>query len=702
MLTSTGCRKGSRICEFPASSSSAKKIKTGEARQRGDGQDDGFDKLESIKDESEEDCDQEEDESMPPPKSSQKREKSERSRTASLSDGAPLAASCSRTSSTYEDYSQSPDDSSHIDTPLLPIPHRQPPFGAAQTWKKLRPKLRPEIEKYLQFQHDEMTHYHYLFKIDSQDFVHCELIEMALQFEPLLHAVVAFAAYHHAVRIKEEQPNFQVFWKFYCKSIISLRKHLATNNQRDDSVILTVLQLATFEEYMGDWTNLANHHKAAHGILTTHYSKEEIVKTDRGQKIFDWFARLDVISGLMAVRDVSLDRSWMAYAHDYLKEQIDSDGENSLEQMMEYFQKGIALIGHDIAHTFAHANIAMGQPGFSIDSVLEQSKVLDTRLHEIRRSIQKLNNPALAIIETSNKNSHEEPAFTADVPLFRGRLWPLNFVWIDWYGILLLLRNQSTLAISKARSMMADPSTLDPKTGQFAATQAELTNYAKTQCQIYNAIAESATAPKGAILSCYAALGLSTVFLPRAPPISNDKYTMWARRQLANIEKGGYVWPPHFRKEMAKLWNDPSILDWWLPNKEGKSPILSVIREIVEDRIVAAIDGPDDGRGDLREIKGLFEKMELGDPQHGSHVALDLTSITSNAEMQHVASMVSSPEDASSSGSAPGLSPRSTAQDVSSDRQRGRIRQSSRSSLSDASYAQREDGRMKDIWEEEA
>lgn len=532
------------------------------------------------------------------------------------------------------------------------------------------------MAKYLRYQHDHMTAHHYLFKIDPEDFVHKELIDMALQFEPLLYAVVAFIAYHYTMQLQDSEADFNSFWKWYCKSIIKLRKYLESTDERDDFVLLTVLQLATFEEYLGDWTNLATHHRAAHGILVSQYTPQTVMATDRSRRIFDWYFRMDVLAGLMAVRDVTLDRSWIAYAVEWSKDRVEKDTAERWEHKLNYFGKDMVVIAFDIAHTFAEANELLENGISSIDSVLAQAKKLHARLDHIRRKIQQLNDPTYSRVDV-DAPYNEDDVFDPKIPLFRDALWQLNFVWLDWYGILILLKKQTLLAMQKARQLSSQlhiEGHIDPVFQEEASRiPDELIAYSKVQCQIFNAIINSPTAPAGATLSCYAGLGLSTVFLPRAPPAENGKYTAWARKQLANIERQGYVWPPHFRKEMAQLWQDPSIEDWWLPNGEGKKRILSEIRAVVDDRIAATLkSGKDDGRNDLREIKGLFEKMELNPARRGSVNTLDPSYINSAAGMAHAASLVSTPEDASSTGSASGLSPRDGVPEVDRSKHRRR------------------------------
>lgn len=567
-------------------------------------------------------------------------------------------------------------------------------------WRKLKPDLKTEMEMYLRYQHEHMTFYHYLFKVDPEDFVHKELIDLALTFEPLLYAVVAFAAYHHTVRLPESQASFGSFWKYYCKSIVKLRKFLESTDERHDAVLLTVLQLATFEEYLGDWTNLATHHRAAYGILTTKHTPKSIMDSDRGRKMYDWYVRLDVISGLMAIRDVSLDQSWNDYATQWHADRCEENSNDLIPRRLEYFSKIVESVGREMAHIFAKANEMIEIQQFSITDVLQEAQKLTDRLDNLRVQIQKMNDDKLSAVDNTLEQEQDD-VFSIETPLYREELWPLNFVWLDWYSLIIILNNQKLLATQKALQILGGDPSMDSTQHQLIA---DLTRYSKEQCQIYNALIRSPDAPPGIGLVCYAALGLSSVFLPKAPPEANGVYTRWARKQLANIERQGYVWPPHFRREMAQIWQDPTIEDWWLPNEEGKLRILSEIRMVVEDRIAATTNsGRDDGRNDLREIKGLFEKMDMNTAHRRGSMFLDPSFVNSTAGMTQAASLVSTPEDGSSTGSVGGFSPRTSITDIEKGKVGSRSRKASRSSAPESPLVHtksRDDSRMSDIWED--
>jgi len=90
-----------------------------------------------------------------------------------------------------------------------------------------------------------MSHYHYGLNTDTRGFVHKFLIESALTSDALLQAVIAFAAYHHAVRSPDGK--LQDFLKPYSQAMFLLRNGLATGKPPDVTDLLTMLQLSALE-----------------------------------------------------------------------------------------------------------------------------------------------------------------------------------------------------------------------------------------------------------------------------------------------------------------------------------------------------------------------------------------------------------------------------------------------------------------------
>lgn len=127
-----------------------------------------------------------------------------------------------------------------------------PPASKIPDLPRQNPGTRPDfsalpsdLQFYLDYFVDNMTHYHYCMLTDSEDFYRTTLPSLALQHEALLYAVVGFAAYHHTLR----NPNGEIkdFLKFYNKSVTLLLGFLKKKERNNIGTLLTILQLATIE-----------------------------------------------------------------------------------------------------------------------------------------------------------------------------------------------------------------------------------------------------------------------------------------------------------------------------------------------------------------------------------------------------------------------------------------------------------------------
>lgn len=105
--------------------------------------------------------------------------------------------------------------------------------------------LTEDLRFYLIFHQEVLTFRHYLLKDFMDRFVHQTVTELALQYEPLLYAVVGFAAYHHCVQ--SGNGKLYNFLKYYNKALILLRESLSSREKHSEATLVTVLVLTTFE-----------------------------------------------------------------------------------------------------------------------------------------------------------------------------------------------------------------------------------------------------------------------------------------------------------------------------------------------------------------------------------------------------------------------------------------------------------------------
>ncbi|RMZ76622.1 hypothetical protein DV738_g4808, partial [Chaetothyriales sp. CBS 135597] len=671
------CKKGGRECEFPqtTSSTSSKRSKHGDPQQaaRGKGREGKAPTLESIKDEPEE---MDEQPVQPGPRPTLARSRTQSTQSLSRK---PRQRPTDELSPQLKEKSspQSTTGSSPHSFPATPT--SLPPYNSTTAESQARDAkikaLKPEIQKYLDFQRDHMTYYHYFYKLDPADFIHTEFIDQALSYEPLLYAVVGFAAYHYALR--QPEASLVHFLHFHSKALVLLRKSLEKQTQYTEAMLLTVLQLATVEEYLGDWVNLVGHHKAGYTMLTALYPKPEaMMLTELGRRIFSWYARFDVMAGLMAGGTPRLDRRWFEanaawYAgavYDDPEDDVDIDG------TLGSYVASSRLVAFDMARLFARMQIQMASgsavpasaapdehlqppltsppsssatsPSFSpsvstpssstpshitLEQFHAEYGAILVRLEDMKSQLEALNDGFFTVKSFPVALTRPyDPAIDIVNPyipggLFKGALWNLNLMWIDWYAIDQMLKHQAAL-------LLQQPLPVE-----------ELAALSLQQCRIYEAIERYPEAPKGAILGAHASLGLATLFLKK-----DDKHTMWARRKLADIERMGYIFPEKYRKQMALMWGlsrdrvdeANSVEDWWLPNREGMLPILHDIRRVVSERHIrgggsTGGTGNDSGIGtgigigqgesdegdkmlftggvqDVRDLKAIFAQLDSG------------------------------------------------------------------------------------------
>ena len=371
--------------------------------------------------------------------------------------------------------------------------------------------LPADLQKYLQYQQDSMTYYHYFFKLDINDFIHTDFIDLALENDSLLYAAVGFAAYHHTL----EQPEGKLshFLGYYSKAVSLLIFSLEQGRPRTAATFLTILQLATFEEYLGDWVHLSGHHRAAHQLLLELYTPQTIQQTETGRQIFAWYSRFDVIAGLMAGSQTFLGREWYVEFQAYYEDQIDPE-DVDVENSLAAASAATRLIGMDMAALFSQ----LPQGAISIQEFTLQNEKLSQRILHLRERIETLNDGYYTV----QKFEDQQPLGPEDIVdpykpggLFKDAFWPLNYLWIDWYGVYQMHTLQTMTILKQPFPPIMEALSLD-------------------QCRILEAIQRWPASPKGSLLGAHESLGIAAIFIKK-----DDKHTMWCRRKLAAIEQKG-------------------------------------------------------------------------------------------------------------------------------------------------------------------
>lgn len=247
-LTFSGCRKGNRECVYPEPPSSAKTRRdSNKSRSGREGEGDGS----SVEDGDFDDLMLEDDDNQA--------SGFEELDGAVSADGQGPEARASTDPPHLHNSSPSP--SIEAASPLARAQTSTP--VSQSTRSSSRPRVLAErriqdlpedIRFYLQYASTRMSHHHWGVRLDHQNFFRRTMIELALRYDPLLYALVGFAAYHCTI----EKPDGKLgdFLGYYQKSVTLLRQTF--RHKPTIATVLTILQLATIEvrpRMLVDWVD---------------------------------------------------------------------------------------------------------------------------------------------------------------------------------------------------------------------------------------------------------------------------------------------------------------------------------------------------------------------------------------------------------------------------------------------------------------
>lgn len=139
--------------------------------------------------------------------------------------------------------SWSASESSTFGADFAHVPSR--PARAEQVWDWAR--LDEKVRFYLEYFTQQITYMDYGLMSDPDDFFVSTMLQMATieGNEALLYGVVAFSAYHYALR--DANGQFEEFLKFYNDSVTRVLQTLAMNEESTLATLVTLLQLNTIE-----------------------------------------------------------------------------------------------------------------------------------------------------------------------------------------------------------------------------------------------------------------------------------------------------------------------------------------------------------------------------------------------------------------------------------------------------------------------
>lgn len=201
--------------------------------------------------------------------------------------------------------------------------------------------LPQDVQFYLTYFQQNITHLHYSLKYDADDFIRTRYLDIALHNEALLYAIVGFSAFQRTLR--NPHGRIQDFLQYYNKSVSLLLKSLKRGEKHNHGTILAMLQLATIEvmqllfrkctmvdmqqEFLGDWINLLGHQKAAYQILTELYNPQTIMQSGMSRIILGWYMRFDVFASLMGGFETVLSREWFSESFNFFASMTQAEPE---------------------------------------------------------------------------------------------------------------------------------------------------------------------------------------------------------------------------------------------------------------------------------------------------------------------------------------------------------------------------------------
>ncbi|KAJ5133377.1 hypothetical protein N7448_001594 [Penicillium atrosanguineum] len=445
-------------------------------------------------------------------------------------------------------------------------------------------RLPDDIRFYLNFHQEFISHEHFFLRSGSDRFIHHSIIELALGYEPLLYALVGFSAYHHT--LQTPGGKLYTFLKYYNKALVLLRKSLGSGEEHTEATLCTVLMLTTFEEYIGDWVNLIDHHSAAHALMRELLTPETSNLIELHTNIFLWYARFDVVAGIVAGTEAILSREWYMAKEQYDEEQAALYPDDPHKQLVL-----VASINRRFGLDMASLYAKLARGLIPMDEFAEQNNKLGKTLERAKDILRQFDDSEYTVYSYPNKRPlTEDDVIDPYMPgaIHQGPLWDANYAWID------LL---STDTMFKYQTMLTLQQPLLPDLAQLALDQ----------CRLIETIDRWPDRGNGHCIGFKNSIGMASMFLPK-----DEKHLMWSRRKIAMMEQNGYIIAPRFRDALAAIWQLPEVHHWWLPNDEGYTEIIREIRSMSEERLNQPRD---EHRENVRDMKGLFWKLSVDDQE---------------------------------------------------------------------------------------
>ncbi|KAK6337705.1 hypothetical protein TWF696_001188 [Orbilia brochopaga] len=412
----------------------------------------------------------------------------------------------------------------------------------------------PDVAFWLDYHRKHITFQHYLLKSDESDFFSNTLLSYAVRNEALLYSVVAFASLHYfihethaATTWEADQKGVETFFEYHNRAIVSLRESFQENLPPDVFTLLTVLQLATLEEYLGDWANLIEHRKGAYMILESLFSPQSILDTSEGYPIFSWFTRVDLSVSMISGQQTILDPEWYDAAYKSYQPQFARQANNTSWTFMNAESHCRYISMQVVNLLYARFNGLCDYASYE-NGMLLAMKDIDT-FWEKYSDLE-------SVIGFEGMDDSKAPS---------PYLCRMAYIYADIHALSMLVHHQRSVLHGYDK------------------------DYMSTHCSAIYDLVRSVTGgtwhQPALLLPFQLSLAMAAAFAP------DEDIRIFLRSQFHEIEQAGFLYPIPFRSLLSKLWGDRTIRLEWLPeNSDARARnappmnILSAMRALAEDR----------------------------------------------------------------------------------------------------------------------
>jgi len=448
-------------------------------------------------------------------------------------------------------------------------------------------RVTPDMNFYLGYHQQAITCEHYMLKTDSSGFFKTQFIHYATSNDALLHAVVAFSAFHYHVNHPSNQ--YEDFLEYYNKALALLRLSFVSGSKPGLATLMTILQLAIFEEYLGDWSNLIQHRKGAHQLLISLYSAETISETAEGAMIFSWFTRLDNFVAIMCGQEVILGKEWYEVNRSFCQTQKSLN--SSVKMIIAQAESEARFMTMEVANLLSRRSRGMisSETFLSYGATIQENiNQFWGRLHPNLASIHRNVNQFQVSME-SNAYAQNPQFYQEDEDYLR----PALYIFADVHVLGLILMHHTSLARGIHHEYML--------------------HHALSVCKIYTAMETYINQAPHLLFPLFTSLCMATVWMP------DTQHAYWFRSKMSNLENMGLLLPIAFRAHLSSIWDEPDLRFSWLPHAQAISSTTSlsggIIMSIKNLAEIRDSELPTDQVShDIRRINNLFGYVDIDEP----------------------------------------------------------------------------------------